>query len=464
MKKVLFTMLLIMTAIITYGQVTYYWVGGTAPTTSITIGTNWNSSLDGTGNSRPSSSGTSDILVIDGTNVGGATPATGTVAMLVNGSISCAQFKFVNNASATFVRAATGTSTITIAGEVGEDFVIEAGSTLSCISPTGSIRIAMGATNTGRVSGTLNINTPLQMRFDNTTAGSPGSFVFTNGASFSTNITASSSSYAFGSGTQSSEKWVVFQSGAHLYYNGGYSPMGGTSTYSAIDFKPGSVWHHRANNGLGSFFNRKSFGHIIVENNATLTADGTIYRIGDLTVNAGSTFVTYTSGQTVVLGNLVVNGTMTSDVASTNELIMGGGAATSITGSGTIDIAGLIIAGNAQVSLGKNINLIQSAKVYGHLNFATNQLTGPAAFSAFGIEATQNGTGNTSNGSFLITGNTLIPVGARGQNISGAGIAPNTSIVSFSFTLDTIYISQPATATGAAVALTVNTSGATLQT
>jgi hypothetical protein len=464
MKKVLFSTLLLMASIFSFGQVTYYWVGGTTPTTSITIGTNWNSSLDGTGVTRPSSSGASDVLVIDGTNVGGATPATGTVAMLVNGSITCGQMKFVNNASTTFVRAATGTSTITISGDVGEDFIIEAGSTLSCVSPTGSLRFAMGASNTARVSGALNIITPLQTRFDNTTAGTPGSFVFTSGSSLTTNITATASSYAFGSATQSSEKWVVFEAGAHLYYNGGYSPMGGTSTYSAIDFKPGSFWHHRANNGLGSFFNRKSFGHIIVENNATLTADGSIFRIGDLTVEAGSAFVTYTSGQTVVLGNVVVNGSLTSDVLSSNELILSSANAQSITGTGTIDIARLIVAGNARVSLGKNINLNQSAKVYGQLNFGTKQLTGPASFTASGIETTVSGSGNTIIGSFFITGNVGIPLEARGQNISGTSIAPNTSIVAFSLTLDTIFLSQPLLASGTAVPLIVNTAGATLQT
>src|SRR5205085_10860417 len=102
-----------------------------------------------------------------------------------------------------------------------------------------------------------------------------GSFVFTSGSSFTTNITSASSSYAFGSSTQSSERWVVFESGAHLYYDGGYSPMGSGNLYSAVEMKPGSTWHQRANNpasGFGNFFNRKSFGNIIVENNAILAA------------------------------------------------------------------------------------------------------------------------------------------------------------------------------------------------
>jgi hypothetical protein len=248
MKKILCTIVIFFTAALAFGQTTYYWVGGTAPTTSISTNANWNSSLNGTGTARPSATGTADILVFDGTNVGGATPTTGLVAVLANGSISCAQMKFVNNASVSFARTSTGTSTITVAGDVGEDFVIEAASSLSLINGAGSIRFALAATNTARVSGALSMITGLQARFDNTITGLPGSFVFTSGSSFTTNITAASSSYAFGSATQSSEKWVVFEDGSHLYYLGGYSPMGGTATYSAIDFKPGSTWHHRANN------------------------------------------------------------------------------------------------------------------------------------------------------------------------------------------------------------------------
>ena len=113
-----------------YSQTTYYWVGGTASANSITIGTNWNTSLDGLGSPRPSSTGATDILIFDGTNVGGTTPATGPVTVLVNGSITCAQIKLINNADISWIRASSGTSTITISGEAGEDFLVESGSKL----------------------------------------------------------------------------------------------------------------------------------------------------------------------------------------------------------------------------------------------------------------------------------------------------------------------------------------------
>lgn len=464
MKRILFTILVMMMAGILHGQVTYYWVGGTTPSTSITTGSNWNTSLDGTGSPRPSSTGATDILVFDGSNVGGTVPATGPVTVLANGSITCGQVKLVNNAAISFIRASTGTSTITISGEAGEDFVVEAGSSLSFTSTIGSIRMAMAATTTGRVSGAIIMITPLQARFDNTTSGTAGSFVFTSGASLTSNITSASSSYAFGGNTQSSEKWVIFEDGSHIYYEGGYSPMGNNAAFSPLDLKPGSTWHHRANNGGGSFFNRKSFGNIIVENNATLTADGPVYRINNLTVTTGSTFQTHSAGQTAIMGNLAVEGALSADPASTNEVIMAGNTQQSIGGAGAISIASLIIADSADVVLNKNIAVDKSVNITGKLDFNTYQLTGNADFTATGIITPMAGTGTTTAGSYMIRQNTGIPNTSRGQKISGAGLAPNTVIISFSSTNDTIYVSQPLIATASGVALSVTTSGATLQT
>ena len=468
MKKFLFTILLIMTAIFTYGQTTYYWVGGTAGTTGINTGSNWNTDPGGLGSSRPSSIGATDILIFDGTNLGGSTPATGAAIVLASGGITCAQVKFVNNVNITLLRPTSGTSTIILAGELGEDFVIDAGSSLFINSPLGSIRFTLQTTvNACRVSGVLSVITSQQIRFENGISGAAGTFVFKNGSSFTTNITSGSSSYAFGNSSQSSEKWVVFEDGAHLYYQGGYSPMGSTSGYSAIDFRPGSVWHHRADNplsGFGSFFNNKSFGSIIVENNATLTADGPIYRINNLTVNSGSTFKVHSSGQTAIMGNLTVNGSLTADAGTSNELILAGNTPQLVSGTGTINVPAIIVSDKSSVTLSNNIALETTAAIIGKMNFTNRQLTGTAAFTAKAATAATAGTGNLTSGSYLIKANTGFTGNVRGFTISGAGVPANTVIIDLSSTGDSIYISQPATATATAVALSISTAGATLQT
>lgn len=468
MKRIAILLLLLTTVGFAYSQTTYYWVGGVNPATGITTGSNWNTALNGTGSSRPSSTGATDILVIDGTNVGGGTPATGTVNMNVNGSITCAQMKFINNGSAIFARPTSGTSTITLNGESGEDFVVESGSTLSFTSTLGSIRMALAAVCTGRVSGTMIMVTPQQARFDNTTSGTPGSFIFTNGSSFTTNITSASSSYAFGGNTQSSEKWVVFEAGSHLYYDGGFSPMGNNINYMPIDFKTGSTLHIRVSNpttAFGSFFNRKSFANIIVENNATLTSDGNIYRIDTLTINTGSTFITHTSGQTVVLGDITVNGSLSSDPTGTNELVLGGNVQQKIGGSGTIALANLMVAASADVVVNKSMSIAKTATVYGKLDFTTNQFTGAGNFIAnTKVNAVAAGTGNLTAGNYFISNNAGVAAVSRGLLITGTGIAPNTTIVSSSATADTIFISRALLSGGSGVALSVNSNNSTLKT
>ncbi|HMU58706.1 MAG TPA: MBG domain-containing protein [Chitinophagaceae bacterium] len=464
MKRILTTMLILLTTGLIYGQTTYYWVGGTAATTGVTTSTNWNTALNGTGTPRPSSTGITDILVFDGSNLGGATPATGPATIQVNSSISCAQVRLINAANISFIRPTSGTSTVTINGEAGDDFFMEAGTDLKFVSTVGSIRMAMLVTTTGRVSGAITMVTALQARFDNTTAGSPGSFVFTSGASLTTNITSSSSSYAFGSSSQSSEKWVVFEDGSHIYYDGGYSPFGGTSAFSSLDLRPGSTWHHRANNGLGVFCNRKSFGNVIVENNATMTAEGPVYRINNLTVNSGSTFITHSSGQTAVNGNIIVNGTISAPAAGTNELVLAGNTEQLISGSGAIGVNSMVVASKASVSLTRSVAVENAVTVYGKLNFNNNQITGTATFTGTGIVAPVTGTGNLAAGSYIITSNAGIGTSLRGQSVAGSGIAPNTHIVAFNSAGDSVYISNPVVTAGTSVSLTVETTGATLQT
>ena len=466
MKKVLFTLFLLMTVGFIYGQTTYYWVGGTAAATGINSGANWNTSLDGTGSSRPSSTGTSDILIFDGNNLGGTSPATGPATILASAGISFAQMIFTNNVNVNMVRPSSGTSTLTVNGEAGEDFVVESGSTFSVLNSTGSIRFAMlAAVDECRVSGTVSIITGLRFRFDNTTSGNAGTFRFTNGSSFTTNITSSSTSYAFGSSSQSSKDWVIFEAGAHLYYQGGHSPFGSNSTFSPLNLTPGSFWHQRSPfNGSGAFTNKKSFGNVIVENNSTFVADGPIHRINNLTVNFGCTFTTYTSGHTAIMGDLTVNGIMDTDPTSTNEIILAGNGAQTISGTGPIGAGGIVVGNSSTTTLNKTVNLTADVTVFGRMNFTDKQLASVVDFKAKGFTAPVVGAGTTTADSYIITSNSGIGTDAEGQTITGPGIPANTTVVSVSIADDEIVLSNPVTASGSGIAISVESGGATLQT
>ena len=463
MKRILFAIMLL-TGSAAFSQTTYYWVGGTA-ITSFTLNSNWNTALNGSGSTRVAPDPT-DILIINGTNVGGAAPTTGPVTATIT-STSLSQLKITGNASVFFQRptGGGGTGTMTINGNLGDDFVIDAGSslTINSVLADGSIAIAMSSAATGLINGNITISNTGQNRIQ---TQATNALVFASGSVFTCNLTATSA-YPLGSNSQSVEKGTVFQSGASLIYLGGNSPMGGTSTFSAAEFKPGSNWYHRATNatsGAGSFFNTKSFGNIYVENGATLACDGPVYRIGNLTINSGCTFTTHTSGQTAVFGDMIVNGTYAAPAGSTNVLLLGGSALQTISGSGTITPPSLVVADNSNVSMTKDITVLTGANVYGKLNFNNAQLNGAATFTSRVSNSAAAVTGNLTAGSYQVTGVVGTIGSVNGLTVIGNGIPASTSVVGFSTANATINLSQPVTTTGAAVTLSFFSNAATLAT
>ncbi|MFC4262059.1 beta strand repeat-containing protein [Ferruginibacter yonginensis] len=453
MKKMLFTTLLIFSIGMAFAQTTYYWVGGVGPI-SFTANSNWNTSQDGSGTVRAAADPT-DILIFSGTNVGGTTPTTGTVTVLAT-SASFGQLRIINNANVIISRTGGGTATLTLNGDASpaDDFVVAAGCslTMNTALADGNIIIPMSAGATGLVNGTITIsNTGTHRITSQTTNG----LVFAAGATFNSAGIPASAAYPFGSSTQGIQNGVVFQNGANLIITGNRSPMGGTSTFQACNMLPGSNTYFRSNasSATGSYVNQKNYGNIFVENNTTLTSDGPLSKVDNLTVESGSSFITHTSGITPVLGNLTINGSFTAPTGSTNILIMGGSAPQTISGSGTINVPSFTVSNYSSVTLAKSITVTSICNIVGSINFGTNnQINGSATFTSRVNGTAASVTGNTTAGSFLITG---IPAGVltgvAGLAITGPGIDANTNVASFSAANGTINLSKPAiaNATGA---------------
>ncbi|PZR25670.1 MAG: hypothetical protein DI535_17200 [Citrobacter freundii] len=460
MKKNLLLVLLLLAVGVSFGQTTYYWVGGTA-VSSFTTNSNWNTSLDGSGTARTAADPL-DILIIDGTNIGGTTPGTGPVTSNVT-TTGFGQLKLINGAKLTLQRPAGGggTATLTVNGGItGDDLVIESGAELRIVMPTadGTIIVALATAATGRINGMVSMAGGAHRMVSQV----PGALVFGNGASVTTNTT----NYPFGTTSTSPAAvalGVVFESGSHLYYTGGNSPMGNNSTFSAIDFKAGSNYHIRASNGTGSFVNNKSFGNLFIENNATVTADGPIFRIGKFVIEAGASFTTHSSGHTSLQGDLVVDGTLAFPSGSSNTLVMGGSGPQTISGSGTLNVPSLLIANNAAVTLNRNVNVTSAINVYGKLDLAGYQLTGAAGFTTRVEETAAAVTGTLTAGSFQIT-NAAGVAGAAGLTVTGAGIPANTSVISFSAGNALITLSNPVITSGTNIALSFSSDTATLAT
>lgn len=466
MKKFLLFLCLTALAYNANSQITYYWVGGNGPIT-FTGTSRWNTALNGSGTARTVADST-DILIFDGTNVGGATPKTGSVSATVT-STKIGQLKLINNANLILSRpTGGGTGTLTITGGAGEDFVVDANSsfTINSIVDSGAVSFLVQLGATGLVSGNVTITNTATNRM---ICQAAGALVFDGTSNCTVSTQPATSSYPFGSNTQGVEKGVVFLAGSKLTTTGKYSPMGGTSTYMAIDFKPGSNYYIRASNAAstGSWTANKVFGNVFIQNGATLTADGAVSKIENFTIDAGCSFITHTSGQTAVTGNLVVNGSLTGPVAaSTNTLVMGGTTPQSITGTGTISIPAFVVADNSNVSLGVNIVTtgVTTTNIVGKLDFGTSIISGTSPFISRVAGTAGAITGNTTAGSTIITGITGTLSGNTALTISGAGIPTNTNVLGFSTGNSTISMSQAATATATGVALTFASNAATLST
>lgn len=453
----------------------YYWVGGTAA--NFTTTSKWNTQLNGSGTSRSVAGALpDDILIIDGSNIGGATPATGTVTMTMSSS-AIGQLKLQNNAAVVLQRATPvppatpGSATLTINGDgtSAPDFEVLAGSSLTLNSPAtdGNVSIALLANVTGQVGGTITLsNTGLHKITSQVTDG----LVFTSGATFNSGGTPdiASSNYPFGSSSQGVQNGVAFQAGANLVVTGNRSPFGGTSTFQSCDMLPGSNYYVRASNTAGnpgSYTNSKIFGNLFIENGATLTSDGAFYKIDTLTIAAGSTLITHTSGNTPVLGNLVVNGTLTEPSAGSNTLVMGGQVPQTISGSGVITISSFSIGNYSDVTLSKSITASNTCNILGKLNFGTaGQLTGASKFTARSNGSATSVTGNTTAGSYQITGVTGTLSGNTGLAVTGPGIDANTNVIATSGGNFVIMLSKPALATATGSTFTFTSDSATLAT
>ncbi len=462
-------------------QATYYYVGGAGPV-NISLNSNWSTVQNNSdaGNLRAVAAAATDVLIFDGNNIGGNTVTTGPATLVVNSTTPCGQIKLQNNMSLILKRLTGTTGTINISGDgtAADDFLIPAGSSLTMNSTTaeGVVVVNLGSAKllnvTGRIGGALTIT--------NTGGHRLGSFttdglVFEAGSTFFSDNTPASSAYLFGSGTTASQgalNSVAFLSGASIIHTGKYSPLGSSAGQQVIDMMPGSNFYCRTTNAAstGSYVSGKYLSNFYVQNNSTFTADGSVYKFDKLIVEAGSTYITHTSGSTPVTDTLRVEGTLTMPTVSTNALILAGTISRDLpspSGAGTINVPQIIASEFTPVTLRNNVNVTSSCIVMDSFNFKTFQLTGTTGtptFTARGIQAPITSyTATVTAGSYMLTVSSA-PSSLNGLTVTGAGIQPGTVVLAF-LSGGSVYLSKPATLTGTTVPLSFFTSSpATLRT
>lgn len=473
MKKILFTIFLVISTGMIYGQTTYYWIGGTAA--SYTSNSSWNTQLNGLGTVRGIAAN-DDVLIFDGTNVGGITPTTGQVTTTVSSTTS-GRLVLQNGANVILGRPGTGSATVSLAGDGGpaDDLVVAAGCTLTLGMAIYNydVNILVSAGATALISGTVYLSplsTSVHTRSYITAAAANG-VIFTSGAVC--HITDSSATSGFNGSVQDG---VRFTSGSSCYYYTGRSPIGSNSTTQFTNFDEGSNLYfmntnRRYDGGAtytsSAWSNRKGLGNLFIKNGSTFFSDGPFDRIGDLTIDGGCTLTTHSSGVTPVLGNLTVNGTLDGPAGSSNIIVMGGHSPQTISGTGTIDLPNFTVANFSSVTLARTLNVLGGSDIFGRIDFGTtNQLTGAGDFTAKvnSVLTTPAVTGDVTAGSYRISNIVGLLSGNTGVKVTGPGLAPNTNVVGFSSSNAVVLLSKPALSTVTGAIYTFSSDTATMAT
>ena len=317
----------------TVSGATYYWVGTTGGLFGAPA--NWNTMADGSGTTRIVPDAT-DIFIVDGDGFvpGGTTTISGDVA-----SFNLGQFKVTSNTNLTLQSNGTTTRTLTVTGGPGDDFVVEAGSSLSLNSATNAVAFAFSGTgNTGLIAGTVNF------------AGSASNTITTTGGT-GTLVTVASTGVVNMGNTAIS---LVGTAATLSFLNGSNCNVSGATTGAPP--VPLATWETTSNltiSGITSSTtaptNRlQSFGNLIYNCPAAtgtmsfFTTSTTAVIKGDLIITAaGATggagiFRALTSGTLRVDGNVIVTQGRFQSASSTGTLIVNGN--TTCNTNGIIDI------------------------------------------------------------------------------------------------------------------------------
>lgn len=414
----------------TTAAATYFWTG-LAAGAEFNTGSNWNTAADGTGSTR-SSAQTTDVMIIDGAG----TTAGAAAVITVNASVSVGVLRITNNTQVTLRASTTTTRTVTVTGGGGDEFDVQAGSTLLMNNATQAAAIAFntGVGMTGNIAGTL------------TLGGSANNLVTTTGGTGTVVTVASTGIVNLTSTTN-----ALVGSAATLSIANGANINSSGATTGAPPV-PLATWGATSNltiSGLTSSTtaptnNIQSFGNLTYNCPAAtgtmsfFTTSTTAAIQGTLTIQATNTgrFRALTTG-TLSVGNLTVNNG-TFEAASGNGTLNVTGAVSQ--SGGVIDVTSGAAAITATMRVGGNFNesagnlRVSGASTANSLEFngsaAQNFTLATAVTGALNVRV-NNTAGVNLTGALAINANAGVTI-SKG-NITGSGTisysATNTRLV-----------------------------------
>lgn len=367
---------------------TYYWVG--AETGLWNDFANWNTQADGSG-ATPTAWATTDIHVLDG--AGGVTG--GNLNITVDrANFTIGQFLITNNTQVTLSSSITTTRTITISGGPGQDFLIEAGSSLSLNHAANAVAFALtGSSHTGLIAGSYTTDGSNANTF-NTTGGSANQIVVASTAVVTSN---QNSSAACITGNANS---LLFENGSNWIHQ-----VNLISTLNAtVNYIPNATWQENATATLN--------GHVNGGNTTGTILTSLSPVLGNLIVNITSLNVTlsaFTTNQRTIQGNLTVNSTgtglfraVTSGTLTVNgQIIVNGGTLQIASAAGGSVIANGNIINNENGTIDVNLGTLvvnQNFENNGSV-LSSETTTTSSRINFFGQTAPQifNGTGTFTN-------------------------------------------------------------------
>lgn len=271
MKKLLFTLFMLVGSGMVMAQNTYYWVG-TTPTTDYDSLTGWNTAEDGTGTERTVYDA-GDVLIVKGSN------------KVVQLNITAAnkellQLQVLDGAEVTLNSTGIGGAYYFYlkGDDTHKGLIVDNQSTFTLgIEGATYNAINFVLTNGGDINNsTLNV-TNLNGKTNRVITKVTGGLVFDNGS-----ICNFASVEGFGQGATASPgagnlasaiEAVVFKSGTSFYHTGAGNPFAAAADANT-KFEIGSYYYYQTNSSLSgvNIFKNRTFANLIIDNGASYTS------------------------------------------------------------------------------------------------------------------------------------------------------------------------------------------------
>ncbi|MEI2711188.1 MAG: hypothetical protein V9E96_19550 [Chitinophagaceae bacterium] len=330
----------------------------------------------------------------------------------------------------------SSTRTITIGGSTGDDYVIEAGSSVThgYTSNVSAITLILSTGTKASVAGTLT----LQLGSHKITPANEAECISFEGTSiFNHNV---SSGAAFGNATAvSTNNNVIFKNGSTFNFGGGSNPFVSSAPASVTQFQSGSTYVHNSNNAPST--SGRYYANFIL--NGTLSSATSWGRIENFTLKTGKTLTITSTGRFSILGNFTIETgatfTTTGATGFPDLLLCGSGATQTVDfGSSTPTFRSVTIGTDAIVNFNSNCTIDpasvvsgNTSNIYGTLNLGTSVITGATTAIFNNRNASTVNTTLTAplnaNSNTVVTGSSSGV--SNGMLINISAFPPNTYII-----------------------------------